>query len=97
MQMRVSGKLWMIKTRVSFSHDQTSDRNVRTKANKRENGHSKSQFASKGAWNISGCNRINYHLLSRAFSQCVAVAQVIDLDVPDIITIGNIYLLVQLP
>jgi hypothetical protein len=33
-----------------------------------------------------------YHLLSRAFSQCVPIAQVIDLDIFDIIPILNVYL-----
>lgn len=44
----------------------------------------------KDAWNISGCNRSNYHLLSRALGQCVAVAQVINFNVLDIVSISNV-------
>ena len=34
----------------------------------------------------------NYHLLSRSFCQCVAIAQIVDLDVFDVVSIGNINL-----
>lgn len=33
-----------------------------------------------------------YHLLSRAFGQCITVAQVVDLNIPDIVAIRDIHL-----
>lgn len=40
--------------------------------------------------------RSNYHLLSRAFCESVAIAQVIDLDIFDIVSISNVDLGIQL-
>jgi hypothetical protein len=35
-------------------------------------------------------NKDIYHLLRRAFGQCIAIAQIVDFDVLDIVTIGDI-------
>lgn len=51
------------------------------------------------AWAWAGSadvNRSNYHLLSRAFGQRVTVAQVINLNILDIVSISNVDLRVQL-
>jgi len=44
---------------------------------------------------VGSCKECIYHLLSAAFGQCVAVPQVIDLDVFDIVTVLSIHLVVQ--
>jgi hypothetical protein len=51
----------------------------------------RSLVKGKDASKISECNRSNYHLLRRSFGQCVAIAQVIDLNVLNIIPVGNVY------
>jgi len=40
-------------------------------------------------WSID--TRSIYHLLCRTFGQCVAVAQVIDLDISNVVAICNIH------
>ena len=53
----------------------------------------------EGLWvvGISGlrCKECIYHLLCAAFGQCVAVAQVVDLDILDIVTILRVDLVVE--
>jgi len=39
---------------------------------------------------ISGHDKNIYHFLSRAFRQCVAIPQIIDFDVFNIVTIRNV-------
>lgn len=46
---------------------------------------------SKMPRNISGYDKSIYHLLSRAFGQCVSIAEVVDLNILDIIAIGDIH------
>lgn len=42
------------------------------------------------------CNiRSIYHLLCRTFSQCVAISQVIDFDVTDVVAISNVHLTID--
>lgn len=45
--------------------------------------------------NISGYDKSIYHLLCRAFGQCVSIAEVVDLDVLNIIAIGDIHVSVN--
>ena len=40
-------------------------------------------------------NKSIYHLLSRAFCQCVSVAEIVDFDVFDVITICNVDLAID--
>ena len=44
-------------------------------------------------WSID--TRSIYHLLCRTFGQCVAVAQVIDLDISNVVAICNVHLTID--
>ena len=46
--------------------------------------------ACRKAWDISEFNRSNYHLLSGAFCESVTIAQVVDLDIPDIVSVSDV-------
>ena len=45
---------------------------------------------------ISRYDRSNYHLLSGTLCQCVPVAKIIDVDISDVVAIGNVNVLFQL-
>lgn len=45
---------------------------------------------------ISGHDKIIYHLLCRAFGQCISISEVIDLDIFDVITICNVHITVDI-
>jgi hypothetical protein len=51
---------------------------------------------SEDAGDISGYDtRGIHHLLSRAFSQCISVSEVIDFDITDVISICNVHVAVD--
>ena len=79
-------------------------KNEQAKPSKRRMANDGSQQLARlatgfGLWAWAGSAdvyRSNYHLLSRAFSQRVTVAQVINLNILDIVSISNVDLCVQL-
>lgn len=44
---------------------------------------------------ISGYDKNIYHLLSRAFRQSVSIAEIVDLDIFDIVSIRNVHITVD--
>lgn len=74
---------------VSFSHNHMG---MKTKKKKktRKPKEGKQLAACRKAWDISEFNRSNYHLLSGAFCESVTIAQVVDLDIPDIVSVSDV-------
>ena len=46
--------------------------------------------------NISGYDRSIYHLLCGAFRQCISVAQIVDLNISDVVTVCNIHITIDI-
>lgn len=44
-------------------------------------------------WNIN--TRSIYHLLCRAFGQCVAISQIVDFNISNVVAVRNIHLTVH--
>lgn len=58
--------------------------------NKETKGRETAGSLKRKAWDISEFNRSNYHLLSGAFCESVTIAQVVDLDIPDIVSVSDV-------
>ena len=44
---------------------------------------------------ISGYDKSIYHLLCHAFSQCVSVTEIVDLDIFDVVTIRDVHIAID--
>lgn len=71
---------------VSFKNDQPSEQKRMVTI----------PMSAKARRHQCSINRKIYHLLSRAFGQCVAIAQIVDFNVFDVIAVIHVYVTIQL-